>query len=236
MTTRAFVSTAGLPRVPRFTARQAVEACRLRLGKTGCMHYDDSLGMCLHNAACVYGYRSSGVHDAALQWRLIPAKYKHTGIAAMRTAPAGALVFWTGGRLGYGHIGVADGFGNFFGTDLPTSNEFGRADVDRPKARWGLTPVGWTLPFFEFGIAGTHKAPTTGVASAPQPKPTPNLDAIIASAKKANVLERQVIEAAVKAKKASGPAGDKTLDLIIKTAQTHIAQNKMQVARAGKLK
>lgn len=102
------------------------------------------LGHCAHSVACAYGRFASG-WNAIDGWRGTPAKYQHAGRKA-GDPPRGALVFWSGGSQGYGHVGVANGRGKFYGVDLPTSGRIGLVDIDRPRTQWGLTYLGWIWP------------------------------------------------------------------------------------------
>lgn len=102
------------------------------------------LGHCAHSVACVYGRFSSG-WNAIDGWRNTPAKYRRTGKKS-KNPPRGALVFWSGGSQGYGHVGVANGRGKFWGVDLPKSGHIGLVDIDEPARAWGLHYLGWIWP------------------------------------------------------------------------------------------
>lgn len=102
------------------------------------------VGRCLHYAAVFYGLNASGVNDAARWWTTRRADVKHPND---RNPPPGALVCWTGGSGGFGHIGVADGFGNVISTDFPTSGRIGRAKLSSIGGG-SLTYAGWSEPSF----------------------------------------------------------------------------------------
>jgi len=59
-----------------------------------------------------------------------------------RHPPRGAAVFWYIGQ--YGHVGVADGAGRFWGTDLPKTDYIGLAPLTDPETRWGAVWRGWS--------------------------------------------------------------------------------------------
>jgi hypothetical protein len=145
-----------LDRVPAFTPLEALTVCK-RLMTTGadrCPHNRPMLGNCGHLAACCYGFSALGFHDAAAAWFGAPRKYKRRGLDKMVEAPAGAVVWWTKGSQGFGHVGISDGKGNILATDLPTENRMGRFPIDRVTDRFTqLEPAGWTPPFF--GNAGS---------------------------------------------------------------------------------
>ena len=102
------------------------------------------LGHCAHSVACAYGRASSG-WNAIDGWRNTSPKFRHTGRRA-HNPPRGALVFWSGGSHGMGHVGVANGRGRFWGVDLPVSGHIGLADIGDPARRWGLVYLGWIWP------------------------------------------------------------------------------------------
>lgn len=102
------------------------------------------LGHCAHSVACAYGRFASG-WNAVDGWRDTPAKYRHDG-KKKTDPPRGALVFWSGGSQGYGHVGVANGRGKFYGVDLPTSGRIGLVSIGTPAQQWGLTYLGWIWP------------------------------------------------------------------------------------------
>lgn len=106
-----------------------------------CPHGTDWLGNCAHSVACAFNRYASG-WNAVDGWRQTPAKYRHTGRKSTMP-PRGALVFWSGGSHGYGHVGVANGRGRFWGVDLPVSGHIGLADIGEPARRWGLSYLGW---------------------------------------------------------------------------------------------
>ena len=99
------------------------------------------LGHCAHSVACAYGRFSSG-WNAIDGWFGTAEKYRRTG-AKKANPPRGALVFWAGGSQGYGHVGIANGRGKFWGVDLPTSGKIGLVGIDVPAQQWGLRYLGW---------------------------------------------------------------------------------------------
>lgn len=76
--------------------------------------------------------------DAATAWA--NAKNRHHGD---RNPPRGAMVYWTGGASGYGHIAVALGNGKVRSTDSGGSGKPATVDIGWPEAHWGLPYAGW---------------------------------------------------------------------------------------------
>ena len=151
-----------LDRVPTFSPVEALTVCK-RLSKTGadrCPHNRTLEGNCGHLAACCYGFSALGFTSAASAWRGAPPKYRRRGLDKMVKAPAGALVFWTGGSKEFGHVGISDGKGNIFGTDLPDTNRMGRFPIEKVTDRFTLCePAGWTLPFFGAAPSDNRRPP-----------------------------------------------------------------------------
>ena len=101
----------------------------------------DWQGHCAHSVAAAHG-RSASNWNAVDGWFKTPAKYRHSGKKA-KTAPRGALVFWSGGSHGYGHVAVANGRGKVWGVDLPDNGRIGLVPTDEVARRWGLKFLGW---------------------------------------------------------------------------------------------
>lgn len=96
-------------------------------------------GWCLKASRTAWGL-PGGWNEADDWWASCPAEYKRPWSDA---PPAGAPIYW---RIGeFGHVGLSDGKGKFYGTDLPTSDQIGLDDTDAPRRRWGATPVGWAV-------------------------------------------------------------------------------------------
>jgi cell wall-associated NlpC family hydrolase len=100
-----------------------------------------AVGSCLHFVRTCYS-APGGVHDAALWWAHAP--HRHPGDLH---APAGAPVAWTGGRDGFGHVGISDGMGNIIGTDFPKSGHIGRVPISHVGGG-SLHFAGWAEPDF----------------------------------------------------------------------------------------
>ena len=151
-----------LDRVPTFTPVEALTVCK-RLMDTGadrCPHNKGMEGNCGHLVACCYGFSALGFHDAASAWFGAPDKYKRRGLDRMVNAPAGALVFWTKGSQGFGHVGISDGKGNILATDLPTTNRMGRFPIDKVTDRFTqVEPAGFTPPFFGNAASDNRRPP-----------------------------------------------------------------------------
>ena len=151
-----------LDRVPAFSPVEALTVCRrlMRTGADRCPHNKGMEGNCGHLAACCYGFSALGFNDASSAWFGAPRKYKRRGLDKMVKAPAGALVWWTGGSNGFGHVGISDGQGNILATDLPNTNRMGRFPIDQVTERFALVePAGWTPPFFGSAASDNRRPP-----------------------------------------------------------------------------
>jgi hypothetical protein len=156
------VASEGLDRVPTFSPVEALTVCKrlMRTGADRCPHNKGMEGNCGHLAACCYGFSALGFTSAASAWFGAPKKYKRRGLDKMVQAPAGALVFWTGGSEKFGHVGISDGKGNILATDLPTTNRMGRFPIAQVTDRFTrLEPAGWTPPFFGNAPADNRRPP-----------------------------------------------------------------------------
>lgn len=104
------------------------------------------VGMCGQFCAAMYGYGFSGYGDAFIQWQKIPGALKFPG----RTdAPPGALVFWSGGSRGHGHVAIAVGDGTCFSIDIGGPGTVTRVPTDTISRRWGMPYLGWSVPYFQ---------------------------------------------------------------------------------------
>jgi hypothetical protein len=165
MATRDVVRSEFLPRRPRFTPAEALHVARTMAKDraTTCAHGRKVEGQCGHLIACNYGFGALGILKAIDLWEMLPKKYRRPGRDRMQTAPAGALLFWSGGsdKNGRaGHTGISDGRGNLLGNDLPDMGRFGRfPTADVTKAFTLLEPEGWAFPFFEVATHDTRKPP-----------------------------------------------------------------------------
>lgn len=77
--------------------------------------------------------------DASTAWRYAIHRHKSD-----RQAPRGAMVYWTGGSKGYGHIAVSLGHGQIRSTDVPSSGRVSTVPLEWFGAHWpSLKHVGW---------------------------------------------------------------------------------------------
>ena len=130
----------------RTAANKAIAYLRgeSRKRSTRCRHGTLWRGHCAHSVACAYGRYASG-WDAYQGFALTPARFRRDG-RKKYTAPRGALVFWKGGSQGYGHVGVSNGRGRFWGVDMPEGGYVGLARIRDVEEKWGLRFVGWVWP------------------------------------------------------------------------------------------
>lgn len=112
-------------------------------------------GMCLRAVRTMYGV-SALYDDAAAAW----AHTKHRAAPGQR----GALVWWTGGSHGHGHVAIATGDGYCWSVDIRRPGRFDRVPISTITREWGLTLAGESLDL-------------NGVQVVPDPpRPTPKLD------------------------------------------------------------
>lgn len=97
----------------------------------------NGVGMCLQwsreRAAIAAKYASAS--DA---WRA--AKNRHKGD---RNPPRGAMVYWTGGSKGYGHIAPSLGNGKVRSSDSGGPGRPATVDLAWVERNWGLPYAGW---------------------------------------------------------------------------------------------
>lgn len=100
------------------------------------------LGHCAHAVAQAHGHYASIWPSAQKGWDWTHPSKRHSG-KKMKNPPRGSLVFYRGGRKGYGHVGVANGRGKVWQVDINENNKIGLADIDAPVKKWGMTLLGW---------------------------------------------------------------------------------------------
>lgn len=120
----------------------------------------NAVGMCDKWVASYYGYSSSGYATAITHWNSIPASEKHPGDT---NAPAGALVFWSGGSTGAGHVALSLGGGKIVSTDYPRSGITSTTTIDAISNGWGEHYQGWSKPVFQ-GQVSQASFPSSGIA------------------------------------------------------------------------
>jgi hypothetical protein len=115
----------------------------------------NGVGMCLQwsrqRAAIASKYP-----DAATAWR--NAVNRHPGD---RNPPRGAMVYWTGGSKGYGHIAVSLGGGKIRSSDANGNGKPATVDIGWPEKKWGMPYAGWADNVNSVAIPGVvTPAPT----------------------------------------------------------------------------
>lgn len=136
----------------RYTASQAVARARAYLTYR--------IAMCLNFVwNCLDAPRSAGLNDANAAW--YAAKMRHT----TGTPPAGAPVYWGGGK--HGHIAMSLGNGYCRSTDVPEKGRVGTIAIATLTRTWGIPYRGWSEDYAGHPIPGVAK----GVAKPPAKKP-----------------------------------------------------------------
>lgn len=121
----------------------------------------NAVGMCDRVVASYFGYSSSGYATAIVHWNSIPPSSKHPGDT---NAPAGSLVFWSGGSTGAGHVALSLGGGKIVSTDYPRSGITSATTIDAISNGWGEHYMGWSAPVFQGQVsqASFPASPTIG--------------------------------------------------------------------------
>jgi hypothetical protein len=219
MTKRPFVNVDFLDNRPPFTPREAVAECRKRVHDkiTHCSHKDVA-DNCGHFAGCNYGFSSCGSLTAFGIWLATDKKFRRRGLDAMLSAPAGAVLIWSGGSTGAGHAGIKGEGAHVYGTDLPVHGVFGRFEIARVTDFFtALTPVGWMFPIFPTATSDGRTPPEVRPPEQKAGRRYPNLDEIvrlqedtIAAAKRSAMLHER-------------RSADRVLIAIVKSAREQIA-------------
>lgn len=105
-----------------------------------------AVGRCDEFVARMYGFDSSGYATAVKNWQGTPSGLRHPGDW---NAPAGALMYWSGGSTGAGHVAISLGNGSIISTDATGPGVVGVIDARVPTDKWGHTYLGWSVPFFQ---------------------------------------------------------------------------------------
>lgn len=122
-----------------------------------------TVGMCDQFVARMYGFDSSGYATAVKNWQSTPANLKHPGDW---NAPAGALMYWSGGSTGAGHVAISLGNGSIISTDATGPGVVGQVSARVPTDKWGHPYLGWAFPFFQGKEATSQLGPWEGSTSA----------------------------------------------------------------------
>lgn len=88
--------------------------------------------------------------DASTAWR--NTNDRHPGD---RNPPRGAMVYWTGGSQGYGHIAPSLGGGKVRSTDAGGKGRVATVDLGWVESAWGLPYAGWAWDVNEITIPQT---------------------------------------------------------------------------------
>lgn len=121
-----------------------------------------AIGRCDEFVAKMYGYESSGYSTAVSNWQGTPGSLKHPGDW---NAPAGALMYWSGGNTGAGHVAISLGNGFIISTDATGPGTVGQIPASTPTDKWGHPYLGWAFPFFQGKEATGTLGPWTGATT-----------------------------------------------------------------------
>ena len=104
---------------------------------------------------CIAAPHRFGLADANAAWNRSRQRRGGTN------APAGAPVYWGGGK--HGHIALSVGGGKVRSTDWPEKGKVGEVSIERMTKAWKLTYRGWSTDFAGApipGLGGGAPAPT----------------------------------------------------------------------------
>lgn len=121
-----------------------------------------AVGRCDEFVAEIYGYGSSGYSTAVTNWQATPSGLRHPGDW---NAPAGALMYWSGGSTGAGHVALSLGNGLIISTDATGPGTVGQIPARTPTDKWGHPYLGWAFPFFQGKEATSSLGPWSGATS-----------------------------------------------------------------------
>lgn len=119
-----------------------------------------AIGMCDNFVANMYGFSSSGYNTATDNWNATPSSLKHAGDM---NAPAGALMYWSGGD---GHVALSLGNGTIVSTDISGNGTVSTVPASAITQKWGKAYVGWAYPYFQGKEATGTLGAFTGSTSA----------------------------------------------------------------------
>jgi hypothetical protein len=119
-------------------------------------------GKCLEAVYVALGSHASdrpGFYTYALRaLETVPAGNRHYD----RTPPKGAIVFFSAGRNGYGHICISVGGGNVVSTDIPASGRVGITSIATIEKAWGRRFLCWTNWVMGYDISTAEPTAGTG--------------------------------------------------------------------------
>lgn len=99
-------------------------------------------GMCKQQTRIAYAVPSDGSASASEAWSR--TRHKHPA-ATVADAPRGALVWWTGGSKGHGHVGIKAGNAYVWSVDIKRPGRWDKVPIEQITRDWpGLRLVGWS--------------------------------------------------------------------------------------------
>lgn len=111
------------------TAEEAIAYCRAQSARPA---PTAPAGFCKRETREAYGVASDGTDDASSAWRATDKRIATTG----SEAPRGALVWWTGGSNGHGHVAIADGSGGVWSVDIRRAGYWDHVPFARIGSSW----------------------------------------------------------------------------------------------------
>ncbi len=101
--------------------------------------------MVSHGCCASHGGTWIGIHDAATAANIVAANGLMHPVTDAASIPRGAVVWWTGGSQGYGHVAISAGGGQIVSSDAPSfDGSVGVVPLSWFEAHWpGVHLGGW---------------------------------------------------------------------------------------------
>lgn len=98
---------------------------------------------CKQRVRELYSVPSDGSPDATAAWHR--TQHRHSKLTPLEELPPGALVWWTGGAAGRGHVALYAGKGRVWSTDIKRAGRFDLVSLSVIADAWpSLDLVGWS--------------------------------------------------------------------------------------------
>lgn len=99
-------------------------------------------GMCKQRTRLAYGVPSDGSASASEAWSR--TRHRHPA-STVADAPRGALIWWTGGSKGHGHVGIKAGNAYVWSVDIKRPGRWDKVPIEQITRSWpSLRLVGWS--------------------------------------------------------------------------------------------
>lgn len=152
------------------TPDEAIAHCAAQVGTPF------KVGLCKQRTRIAYAVPSDGSGSATEAWHRTDHRLSVPG----SLAPRGALLWWTGGANGYGHVAIADGKGGAWSVDIIRSGYWGHV----PFAEIGRTWPNLAFAGVSRDIDGVVVVPAPVAEKPVAPTSTPTIADCLAALKR----------------------------------------------------